>query len=152
VEVMEATRQERLKARGLRVTGPRVTVLGVLDDARAGHEHLSAAQIADRARVRVGSLSLQGVYDCLEVLTRAGLARRIEPDGRLALYEGRTGDNHHHLVCRGCGAITDVDCVIGAPPCLQPISRGDFFVDEAVVVFRGYCSTCRTTKETSPYD
>jgi Fur family ferric uptake transcriptional regulator len=155
VDLMGAAERELLRSRGLRVTGPRVAVLAVLDEACSGHEHLSVAQIADRARARAGALSLQGVYDCLEVLTGAGLARKIEVSSRLARYEGRTGDNHHHLVCRGCGAIIDVDCVVGAAPCLQPVSHqdsADFVVDEAEVVFRGYCQMCRANEESVTHD
>ena len=95
--------RERLRARGLRVTAPRAAVLSVLQQAALARQHLSAAQVADRARAELGSLSTQAVYDCLEALTGAGLVRRIEPAGHPALFESRVGDNHHHLVCRGCG-------------------------------------------------
>lgn len=153
---MTTTAPGRLRAAGLRVTGPRGAVLAVLDHARTAHEHLTAAQVAHRVRTGAGTVSLQAVYDCLQVLIDAGLARRIEPAGQAALYEGRVGDNHHHLVCRNCGRIEDVDCAVGEVPCLVPSSTGDFVVDEAEVVFWGTCpacppprvspATCRTTE------
>ena len=136
------TVRERLRACGLRVTAPRAAVLTVLGQAALSRQHLSAAQVADRARAELGSLSTQAVYDCLEALTGAGLVRRIEPAGHPALFEGRVGDNHHHLVCRGCDATYDVDCVVGAAPCLTHTPVGDFVVDEAEVVFWGRCARC----------
>ncbi|MDT0166536.1 Fur family transcriptional regulator, partial [Actinotalea sp. AC32] len=135
---------ERLRSAGLRVTSPRVAVLDVLGEALAAAEHhLPAAAVAERARARLGSLSTQAVYDCLDALVRAGLARAIEPAGLPTLYEARVGDNHHHLVCRGCGATTDVDCAVGAAPCLLPHGAPvGFVVDEAEVTFWGRCAAC----------
>jgi len=138
-----ASMQERLRAVGLRVTAPREAVLEVLESGHGQGEHLAVATIAQRARKTLGSLSTQAVYDCLEVLTAAGLARRIEPAGHPARYEGRVGDNHHHLVCRSCGHTVDVDCVIGPAPCLTIPAPAGFLVDEAEVTFWGYCSSCR---------
>ena len=140
---------ERLRARGLRVTAPRAAVLGVLDDATGGHEHLTTAEVAERARGRLGTVSLQAVYDVLEVLVTAGLARRIEPAGQPALFEGRVGDNHHHLVCRGCGRTVDVDCAVGQAPCLTPSVTTGFVVDEAEVVFWGRCPDCQNRNRTT---
>jgi Fe2+ or Zn2+ uptake regulation protein len=140
---MTTTGPERLRARGLRVTGPRSATLQVLDDAARDHEHLSTAEVAGRVRDRLGGVSLQAVYDCLEVLVTAGLARRIEPAGHAARYEGRVGDNHHHLVCRGCGRTVDVDCAVGAAPCLTASATEGFVVDEAEVVFWGRCPACQ---------
>lgn len=139
---MNEDTETRLRAGGLRVTQPRLTVLAVLDDAATRREHLPAALIARRARTRLGALSTQTVYDCLDALAAARLARRIEPAGSPALYETRVGDNHHHLVCRDCGVTTDVDCVVGAAPCLTPSSSDGFSVDQAEVTFWGRCDAC----------
>ena len=113
------TGEELLRTRGLRVTRPRLAVLEVL----AGGGHLEVDEIARRVRDRLDSVSTQAVYDVLGALSRAGLARRIEPAGSPARFEARAGDNHHHVVCRGCGEIADVDCVVGERPCLDPSTR-----------------------------
>jgi Fe2+ or Zn2+ uptake regulation protein len=134
--------RERLRANGLRVTAPRATVLTVLQQAAMSREHLAASEVAERARAALGSLSTQAVYDCLEALTGAGLARRIEPAGHPARYESRVGDNHHHLVCRGCGDTRDVDCVVGTAACVTPSDDAGFVIDEAEVVFWGWCPRC----------
>lgn len=132
-------RAEQLRHHGLRVTKPRVTVLEIL-----GHGgHLEVDEITQRAREQLESVSTQAVYDVLGALARAGLARRIEPAGSPALYEARTGDNHHHIVCRSCGVIADVDCAVGAAPCLDPSQTHGFEVDEAEVTYWGLCPTCR---------
>src|SRR5262245_40401671 len=125
----------RLRSRGLRVTRPRLAVLDVL----AEQGHFEVEEIATRVRERLDSVSTQAVYDVLGALARVGLARRIEPAGSAARYEGRTGDNHHHVVCRGCGVIGDVDCVTGHPPCLDPSAAAGFVIDEAEVTFWGLC-------------
>jgi Fur family transcriptional regulator, stress-responsive regulator len=139
----------RLRQSGLRVTRPRLAVLDVLADAHIHQEHLSAGEVAVRARQQLGSLSTQAVYDCLDVLTAAGLLRRIEPAGSPARFEARVGDNHHHLVCRGCGRVADVDCAVGSTPCLEPSDASGFVVDEAEVLFWGLCPECCTTTECS---
>jgi Fur family transcriptional regulator, stress-responsive regulator len=136
------TGAERLRASGLRATRPRLAVLEVLQDARAAQEHLAVAEVVTRARRRLGALSTQAAYDCLEALAEAGLARRIEPAGHPSRYEARVGDNHHHLVCRACGHTVDVDCAVGATPCLTPSTTAGFVVDEAEVVFWGTCPAC----------
>nr|WP_232542015.1 transcriptional repressor [Nocardia bovistercoris] len=123
----------------MRVTAPRVAVL----NAVAAHPHSDADRVAAAVRTAIGSVSTQAVYDVLRACVTAGLLRRIEPAGSPALYETRTGDNHHHLVCRGCDAVVDVDCVVGAMPCLDPGDSHGFAVDEAEVVFWGLCPTCR---------
>ena len=128
-----------LRGAGLRVTAPRVAVLKVL----AVHPHSTADEIAAHVRDALGSVSTQAVYDVLRALVGVGLVRRIEPAGSPALYETRTGDNHHHLVCRTCGAVVDVDCVIGEAPCLEPSDLAGFTVDEAEVLFWGRCAECR---------
>jgi Fur family ferric uptake transcriptional regulator len=130
----------QLRSRGLRVTRPRLAVLEVL--AEGGH--VDVDDITKRVRARLHSVSTQAVYDVLGALARSGLARRIEPAGSPARYESRTGDNHHHVVCRGCGAISDVDCVVGEAPCLQPSARDGFVIDEAEVTFWGLCARCQT--------
>ena len=133
---------ERIRARGLRATRPRIAVLDVLDTAD-GDRHLSVADVARLARASLGAVSTQAVYDCLEAMTSAGLARRIEPAGHPARYESRVGDNHHHLVCRACGATVDVDCVAGLAPCLEPSATAGYALDEAEVTFWGLCPACQ---------
>jgi len=128
-----------LRTHGLRVTRPRTTVLEVLSEGG----HFEVDEIAARVRARLDSVSTQAVYDVLGALARVGLARRIEPAGSPALYENRVGDNHHHVVCRGCGAIADVDCVVGEAPCLEPTASHGFVVDEAEVTFWGLCPPCQ---------
>ncbi len=125
---------------GLRVTTPRVEVLSEVNVGK----HVTADQISQAVRERMGTISTQAVYDVLGALTRAGLLRRIEPAGSPARYETRVGDNHHHVVCRSCGAITDVDCVVGEPPCLSPADASGFVIDEAEVTFWGLCPACQT--------
>jgi Fur family ferric uptake transcriptional regulator len=132
---------ERLRAVGLRVTRPRLAVLAVL----AATPHADADAIVTAARRELPALSPQAVYGVLKALVNAGLARRIEPAGAPALYELRVGDNHHHLVCRACGAVADVDCAVGATPCLEPSDAAGFVVDEAEVVFWGRCPDCRAS-------
>jgi Fur family transcriptional regulator, stress-responsive regulator len=140
-----------LRESGLRVTAPRVAVLSEIEAGR----HMTADQVAAAVRTRVGAISTQAVYDVLGALTGAGLLRRIEPAGSPTRYETRVGDNHHHVVCRSCGTIADVDCVLGEPPCLSPAEAGGFVVDEAEVTFWGMCPICQTatdaptTKETT---
>jgi Fur family transcriptional regulator, stress-responsive regulator len=132
--------EHELRSRGLRVTRPRLAVLEVLSESRS---HLDVEEITARVRERLDSVSVQAVYDVLGALSAAGLARRIAPDGAPAKYEARAGDNHHHLVCRRCGQITDVDCATGAAPCLEPIDAAGFLVDEAEVTYWGVCANCR---------
>ncbi len=115
-------------------------------NAVAAQPHSTADEIAAQVRDTLGSVSTQAVYDVLRVCIGAGLVRRIEPAGASALYETRAGDNHHHLICRACGGVTDVDCVIGAAPCLDPNDLGDFELDEAEVLFWGTCGSCRISQ------
>ena len=133
-----------LRAAGLRVTAPRVAVL----EALAAKPHSTADEVADRVRQALGSVSTQAVYDVLRACVSAGLVRRIEPAASSARYETRIGDNHHHLVCRLCGRVTDVDCVVGDAPCLHPSDVGGFEIDEAEVVFWGTCGECRASSRT----
>lgn len=127
-----------LRAAGLRVTAPRVAVLKAL----AATPHSTADEIAGQVREVLGSVSTQAVYDVLRACASVGLVRRIEPAGSSARYETRTGDNHHHLVCRACGRVADVDCAVGEVPCLEPSDLAGFNVDEAEVVFWGTCADC----------
>jgi Fur family ferric uptake transcriptional regulator len=134
------TTAEELRGAGLRVTAARVALL---DTVRAG-DHLGVEAIASRVRDRVGHISLQAVYEALHALTAAGLVRRIEPAGHPARFEGRVGDNHHHVVCRSCGAVADVDCAVGDAPCLTASDDHGFTIDEAEVVYWGTCPDCST--------
>jgi Fur family transcriptional regulator, stress-responsive regulator len=134
--------QEQLRTAGLRITRPRLAVLEVLREGG----HLDVDEIAFRVRERIDSVSTQAVYDVLGALSRAGLARRIEPAGSPARFEARVGDNHHHVVCRGCGDIADIDCTVGDAPCLDPGAAGGFQVDEAEVTFWGLCPTCQSRR------
>lgn len=137
-----STGEKLLREHGLRATRPRLAVLEIL--AEGGH--LDVDEIARRARARLDSVSTQAVYDVLGALSRAGLARRLEPAGSPARYEARAGDNHHHIVCRGCGEIADVDCSVGERPCLTPTSAHSFELDEAEVTFWGLCPTCQARR------
>jgi len=130
--------EQQLRAAGLRVTTQRAAVLGAV----SRHPHSDTTSIIDAARGTVPDLSHQAVYDALRTLTGAGLVRCIEPAGSVARYEARTGDNHHHLICRSCGAIVDVDCSVGHAPCLTPSDDRGFVIDEAEIVYWGRCPAC----------
>ncbi|GAA3845125.1 Fur family transcriptional regulator [Streptomyces coacervatus] len=131
-----------LRGAGLRVTAARVALL---ETVREG-DHLGVEAIASGVRERVGHISLQAVYEALHALTTAGLVRRIEPPGSPARFEGRVGDNHHHLVCRTCGAVFDVDCAVGHAPCLTASDDRGFAIDEAEVIYWGLCPDCSTAR------
>ncbi|WP_445257733.1 Fur family transcriptional regulator [Nocardioides aurantiacus] len=132
--------ERRLRDASLRVTRPRVAVL----EAVTAHPHADTESVIRETRARLGEVSHQAVYDVLRALTAAGLVRRIQPTGSLARYEARVGDNHHHVVCRGCGAIADVDCAVGDAPCLHASQDHGFVIDEAEVVYWGTCPRCAT--------
>jgi Fe2+ or Zn2+ uptake regulation protein len=132
---------EALRDAGLRVTGPRIAVL----EALRAHPHADTDTIATAARAALGAVSTQAVYDVLRALSEAGLARRIEPAGSPARFELRVGDNHHHVVCRVCGVIADVDCAVGERPCLDPSDSHGFVIDEAEVTYWGVCPDCTST-------
>jgi Fur family transcriptional regulator, stress-responsive regulator len=127
----------------LRVTRPRVAVLAAVHD----HPHADTDSIIRAVREGLGEVSHQAVYDVLRALTSAGLVRRIQPSGSAARYEARVGDNHHHLVCRSCGAIADVDCAVGQTPCLEPSDDRGFVIDEAEVTYWALCPQCVTTPD-----
>jgi Fur family ferric uptake transcriptional regulator len=135
---------EELRGAGLRVTAARVALLDTVRDG----DHLDVEAIASGVRERVGHVSLQAVYEALHALTAAGLVRRIEPAGSPARFEGRVGDNHHHVVCRSCGAVADVDCAAGDAPCLTASEDHGFSIDEAEVIYWGLCPGCSTSGST----
>nr|WP_206531388.1 Fur family transcriptional regulator [Rhodococcus aetherivorans] len=122
----------------LRVTRPRIAVLEAVNQ----HPHADTETIFGAVRTGLPEVSRQTVYDVLHALTGAGLVRRIQPSGSVARYESRVGDNHHHLVCRSCGAIADVDCAVGEAPCLTASDHSGFLVDEAEVIYWGMCPDC----------
>ena len=128
-----------LRQHGLQVTAQRLAVLRAVSDT----PHATADAIADSVRTQLGTVSRQAVYDALGALAETGIVRRIEPARSPARYENRVGDNHHHLVCRTCGRLEDVDCATGETPCLVPADDGDFVVDEAEVIYWGVCPDCQ---------
>ena len=127
-----------LRAADLRVTRPRVAVLGAVHE----HPHADTDSIIAVVRADLGEVSTQAVYDVLRALTGAGLVRRIQPAGSTARFESRVADNHHHVVCRSCGAIADVDCAVGHAPCLDPSNDHGYSIDEAEVTYWGQCPDC----------
>ena len=130
--------EQLLREHNLRVTRPRLAVLGAVHSS----PHASTDAVIDAVRDELGVVSHQAVYDVLRALTSAGLLRRIQPAGSVARYEARVGDNHHHVVCRTCGAIADVDCAVSATPCLTASDDQGFVIDEAEVTYWGTCATC----------
>nr|WP_067821558.1 Fur family transcriptional regulator [Nocardia inohanensis] len=133
--------ERMLRDASLRVTAPRVAVLRTVHE----HPHADTDSILVQVRHSLGAVSHQAVYDVLKALTAAGLVRRIQPMGSVARYETRVGDNHHHLVCRSCGVITDVDCAVGDAPCLTASDDNGFVLDEAEVIYWGLCPACSKT-------
>jgi Fe2+ or Zn2+ uptake regulation protein len=131
---------ELLRRHGVQVTAQRLAVLRAV----VAHPHATADVVLDAARASIGAISRQAVYDALGTLVEAGILRRIQPMGSPARYEDRVGDNHHHLICRGCGAVVDVDCAVGAVPCLAASDDHGYAIDEAEVIYWGRCPTCRT--------
>ena len=127
-----------LRERGLRVTAQRLALLRAVSDA----PHLTADAAAERVRAEIGAISRQAVYDALATLTEAGLVRRIQPAGSPGRYEGRVGDNHHHLICRTCNRMVDVACAVGDMPCLTAGDDSGYEIDEAEVIFWGRCPEC----------
>jgi Fur family transcriptional regulator, stress-responsive regulator len=130
-----------LREASLRVTRPRVAVLSAVHT----HPHADTDSIIGAVRSDLGEVSHQAVYDVLRALTTAGLVRRLQPEGSVARYEARVGDNHHHVVCRSCGAIADVDCAVGYTACLTPSNDAGYEIDEAEVIFWGRCPACVAT-------
>jgi Fe2+ or Zn2+ uptake regulation protein len=129
---------ELLRQRGIQVTAQRLAVLRAV----AGQPHITADAVAGAVRAQIGAISLQSVYDALSVLVTQGLLRRIQPAGSPARFEDRVGDNHHHLICRICGRVVDVDCAVGSAPCLRAIDDRGYEIEEAEVAYWGRCSDC----------
>ena len=129
---------ELLRGRGIQVTAQRLAVLRAV----SAEPHITADAVADAVRSEIGAISLQSVYDALGLMVAEGLVRRIQPAGSPARFEDRVGDNHHHLICRICGRLVDVDCAVQTAPCLTPPHGLGYEVDEAEVAFWGRCAEC----------
>ena len=127
-----------LREHGVHVTAQRLAVMQAVSD----RPHCTADDVAERVRAEIGTISRQAVYNALGLLVEKGLLRRIQPAHSPARYEGRVGDNHHHLICRACGRTVDVDCAVGAAPCLTPLDDAGYIVDEAEVIYWGRCAEC----------
>ncbi len=136
--VMHGTAADLLRRHGLQVTAQRLAVLAAVSE----RPHGTADDVARVVRAEIGVISRQAVYDALGILAEKGLIRRIQPAGSPARYEDRAGDNHHHLICRRCGRMVDVDCAVGAAPCLTAADDADFEIDEAEVIYWGRCPEC----------
>ena len=136
-----------LRGASLRVTAPRVAVLTAVHN----YPHSDTDSILGHVRESLGAVSHQAVYDVLRALTGAGLLRRIQPMGSVARYETRVGDNHHHVVCRSCGVIADVDCAVGEAPCLTASDTNGFALDEAEVIYWGLCADCSALQTSLPH-
>jgi Fe2+ or Zn2+ uptake regulation protein len=134
--------EQTLRRASLRVTRPRLAVLTAVRE----HPHADTDTIIGAVRQSLGEVSHQAVYDVLRVLTSVGLVRRIQPSGSVARYETRLDDNHHHVVCRSCGVIADVDCAVGHAPCLNASEDHGFTIDEAEIVYWGVCPDCSTNR------
>src|SRR5262245_17205546 len=135
-----------LRQRGIQVTAQRLAVLRAV----GAHPHITADAVAEAVRAEIGAISLQSVYDALNVLVTERLIRRIQPAGSPARFEDRVGDNHHHLICRVCGRVVDVDCAVGAAPCLTASDNNGYEIDEAEVAYWGRCADCVTRGKHSP--
>ena len=127
-----------LRRHGVQVTAQRLAVLQAVSE----RPHHTAAEIDVAVKAEIGAVSLQAVYDALGMLTEKGIIRRIQPAGSPARYEARVGDNHHHLICRSCGQMVDVDCAVGDPPCLTAVDDSGYEIDEAEVIYWGRCPDC----------
>lgn len=136
-----------LRGASLRVTRPRTAVLGAVHR----HPYADTDTVIRAVRAELADVSHQTVYDSLNALTAAGLLRRIQPTGSVARYESRVGDNHHHVVCRSCGVIADVECAVGEAPCLTAADDHGFTIDEAEVIYWGLCPDCITAQELQPH-
>jgi Fe2+ or Zn2+ uptake regulation protein len=129
-----------LRRHGIQVTAQRLAVLRAVSE----QPHITADGVAEAVRADIGAISRQSVYDALNLLVEEGLLHRIQPEGSPARFEDRVNDNHHHLICRGCGDVVDIDCVVGAAPCLHAADDQGYDIDEAQVSFWGRCPTCKT--------
>lgn len=137
---------EILRQAGIQATAQRLAVLRAL----AARPHATADELCEDVRVLIGAVSRQAIYDTLALFVERNLARRIQPAGLSARYEGRVGDNHHHLLCRDCGTMVDIDCAVGSAPCLTPDEAHGFAIDEAEVIYWGRCPSCREPAEGTP--
>ena len=142
---MMTDRAALLRERGIQVTAQRLAVLRAVAD----QPHITADAVAEAVRTEIGAISLQSVYDALGLLVSERLIRRIQPSGSPARYEDRVGDNHHHLICRACGRVVDVDCATGSAPCLTAIDDRGYEIDEAEVAYWGRCPDCLEESRTS---
>jgi Fe2+ or Zn2+ uptake regulation protein len=133
------------RERGIQVTAQRLAVLRAV----SGQPHITADAVAEVVRTEIGAISQQAVYDALSLLVSKGLIRRIQPSGSAARFEDRVGDNHHHLICRSCGRVVDVDCAVGAAPCLTAINDRGYEIDEAEVAYWGRCPDCLEQSRTA---
>ena len=129
-----------LRSRGLQITAQRLAVMRAVDT----HPHATTDEIAVAVRASLGAISQQAVYDALSILADKGLIRRIQPAGSVARFESRVGDNHHHVICRSCGTMADVDCAVGSTPCLTASNDQGFVIDEAEVIYWGRCANCQS--------
>lgn len=143
---MKESLEQVLRSHGLSITPQRLAVM----QAVSNRTHATADQIIDDVRTSIGTISRQAVYDALAVLVSKNLIRRIQPAGSAARYEDRVGDNHHHLICRGCGATVDVDCAVGVAPCLAAQDDHGFTIDEAEVIYWGHCPQCKAAPAHNP--
>lgn len=141
---METDPADLLRQRGIQVTAQRLAVLRAVSRT----PHITAESVAEIVRAEIGAISLQSVYDALALLVAEGLVRRIQPAGSPALFEDRVGDNHHHLICRICGTVVDVDCAVGAAPCLTAADDMGYEIDEAEVAYWGRCPDCQARSRT----
>jgi Fur family ferric uptake transcriptional regulator len=132
--------EQHLRRHRVQVTAQRLAILRAV----SALPHATTEELTEHVRTSIGSISRQAVYDTLGVFVEKQLIRRIQPTGSVARYEDRVGDNHHHLICRGCGVMFDIDCAVGSTPCLTADDDHGFEIDEAEVVYWGRCSTCRT--------
>jgi Fur family ferric uptake transcriptional regulator len=139
---------ELLRKRGIQVTAQRLAVLRAV----SSQPHIAADAVADAVRAEIGAISLQSVYDALGMLVAEGLLRRIQPAGSPARFEDRVGDNHHHLICRICGRVVDIDCAVGSAPCLTPAGNTGYEIEEAEVAYWGRCPDCLTQPPPSTPD
>jgi Fur family transcriptional regulator, stress-responsive regulator len=140
---MSVDPSDLLRQQGFKVTAQRLAVLRAV----SGRPHLTADDVVEVVRADIGAISHRAVYDAVAVLAEIGLLRRIQPSGSAARYEDRVGDNHHHLICRACGRMVDVDCAVGAVPCLTAADDSGYEIDEAEVIYWGRCPNCRQAAE-----
>jgi Fe2+ or Zn2+ uptake regulation protein len=140
---MNTNLADHLRRHGLHVTAQRLAVLRAVSE----HPHITADVVLELAQAELGAISRQAIYDALNTLVDQGIIRRIQPMGSPTRYEARVGDNHHHLICRICGRVEDVDCAVGAAPCLTPSDAMGYDIDEAEVIYWGRCPACQARSE-----